>query len=376
MGLVVAQAADWSFANHNPQDIKNAGYAIGLRYLGNDARCIDIPERNAFYASGLRLSVIGQAGSVTRPRSGYPGGRSDGLFFQAEADELDWPNGKPILCAIADVGAGFPTENDIPVIKEYFRGLYDSISPRRPVGIYGPYFVLEAFRGDPRVFCFWQTAGGSGSGSGTGGSAFNPGDGSWRRLSSLACMYQQYGGELVPQTDHNQIFEASLNWSYHPSDNDQVKPKRGKKKNMTVFQVVETKDDSLWAEEVFFESLRLQGKPIPGVKRHTFVMWDSYVRHLETPEEVENYKIAAYVEAVDNSNNPDPYFKPSYIIRTEPMEDRWFSTQTLVPHDMAGFPQPMAVDVEDITVNAEITDEDKEDISQRTYSLVHADLAD
>lgn len=217
MATVYAVGADWSYANLAPQDIKNAGYSVALRYLGNDGRCMDVAERDEIYRVGLRLACIGQRGNVDRPRSGYPGGFEDGRFFQGEADEMGWPNHKPILCAIADVGAGFPTVQDLPAIKEYFRGLWEA--NRRPIGIYGPYWVLEEFRNDPRVYCFWQTAGGSGSGNGTGGSIHNEGDGSWRRLSSLTCLYQEYGDLRVPGTDHNEILEDNYKrWTFHPDD--------------------------------------------------------------------------------------------------------------------------------------------------------------
>ena len=166
MAVVYDVAADWSYADHDPQVIKDAGYKVALRYLGNDGRCLTFQERDDIYRVGLRLAVIGQRGAVARPRSGYPGGREDGAFYQAEADEMGIPNHKPILCAIADVGDGFPQYSDIGAIKEYFRGIWET--NRRPIGIYGPYWVLEEFRNDPRVFCYWQTAGASGSGSGTG----------------------------------------------------------------------------------------------------------------------------------------------------------------------------------------------------------------
>lgn len=216
---VFSSAVDLSYAGSTMDygRVRAAGYSIVLRYLGSDSRCLTVAERDRIYAAGLRLGFIGQRGAVDRPRGGYPAGREDGAFFEQWADRMGVPAHKPILCAIADVGNGFPTTADLPAIDRYLQGLWETIS--RPVGIYGPYWVLEHFRGDPRVFCFWQTAGGSGSGQGTGGQIHNQGDGSWRRLSDLACMYQEYGSVLVPSTDHNVVLVPHhQDFTYHPSD--------------------------------------------------------------------------------------------------------------------------------------------------------------
>jgi hypothetical protein len=219
MPSIVATGVDLSYAGSgmNYDTVKAKGYSIVGRYVGTDSRCLTIPERDRIYAAGLRLYLIGQRGPVTQPRGGYKQGLADGAFFDSEADKLAYPVTKPILCAIADVGDGFPTTQDLPVIKDFFKGLWESI--RRPVGIYGPYWIIEAFRGDPRVFCYWETAGASGNGNGTGGSAFNPGDNSWRRLSDLACMYQEYSNPPIPGTDHNQVYESNLRmFTWHPDD--------------------------------------------------------------------------------------------------------------------------------------------------------------
>lgn len=217
---IIATGVDLSYAGARMDyaNVKRKGYVLAARYLGNDSRCLTVQERNKIHSEGLRLAVIGQRGAVDRPRGGYAAGREDGLFFDDWANRMGVPLNKPILCAVADVGNGFPTTNDLPAIKEFFRGLWESI--RRPVGIYGPYWVLEAFRGDGRVFCFWQSAGGSGSGQGTGGQAFNQGDGSWRRLSSMACMYQEYGSVAIDGTDHNQVYMDPREFTWHPDDTD------------------------------------------------------------------------------------------------------------------------------------------------------------
>lgn len=216
---VFAAAVDASYAGRSMDyaAVRRAGYSIVLRYLGSDARCLTVPERDRIYAAGLRLGVIGQRGAVDRPRGGYAAGRADGAFFEDWANRMGWPARKPILCAVADVGGGFPTTSDLPVIGQFLQGLWETIS--RPVGIYGPYWVLEHFRNDGRVFCFWQSAGGSGSGTGTGGRIHNAGDGSWRRLSDRACMYQEHGSVVLPGTDHNPVLVPDYgDFTFHPTD--------------------------------------------------------------------------------------------------------------------------------------------------------------
>jgi Domain of unknown function (DUF1906) len=222
---VFATAIDCSYAGSTMDygAVRRSGYSLVARYLGDDPRCLTPAERDRIYAAGLRLAVIGQRGAVDRPRGGYAAGRADGAFFEDWANRMGWPPHKPILCALADVGAGFPTTSDLPAIDQFLQGLWETIS--RPVGIYGPYWVLEHFRGDRRVFCYWESAGGSGSAVGTGGQAHNAGDGSYRALSSLACMYQEYGGVAITGTDHNQVLVAdATDFTYHPSDIDGPTP--------------------------------------------------------------------------------------------------------------------------------------------------------
>jgi hypothetical protein len=230
MATIHHTGVDYSWGRPNLADVKTKGYKLVMRYLGNTSRDITVLERDRIYQAGLRLGLIGQLGAVDRPRGGYKQGLEDGTFFRNEAKELGWPKGKPILCAVADVGTppgrpAFPTWQDLPQIREFKRGLFDGLAGEYTLGIYGPEWILEQFRGDPQIVCFWQCAGGSGNGQGTGGSAYNAGDGTWRKLSNLACMYQEYGSVSVPETDHNQVFEKNLRiFTHHPDDTSEEIP--------------------------------------------------------------------------------------------------------------------------------------------------------
>lgn len=326
MATVHAIAADWSYARPNPVDVKNKGYSVALRYLGNDARCITLQERDAIYAAGLRLGVIGQLGAVSRPRGGYPQGKSDGAFWQAEADEIGWPDDKPILCAIADVGGGFPTPADIPVIKEYFTGIWEA--NRRPIGIYGPYWVLEAFRGDDRVFCFWQTAGASGSGTGTGGSIHNEGDNSWRRLSSLVCMYQEYGNVLIPNTDHNEILEPHYEtWTYHPDDEHKT-PEEVEEEEMPIIHIwTSSKNNRDWLEAVPGFEVPEEGgwdHPWAGLATWEAIEGDNTIRQL-SQENADLLRAIAYIQATNGDKVT--------IVEDGFMETKWFRSRTWIPSD-------------------------------------------
>lgn len=221
-------AVDYSYARPDPQALIDAGYTVVLRYLGRDSRCINRAELRRLHDAGLAVALIGQT-TILRPLSGTPGGREDARKYNDLAAELDAPDWLPIFY-VCDVGTeggrSFPRTSDVPVIRDYCSGILDT--PGRPVGEYGPYWVLEALRdlavNNRRIECWWQTAGASGSGSGTGGS-IRTGDGSVRRLSSLACMFQHYSypdtaswgaRSFGDQIDHNDILMEPVTWAWHP----------------------------------------------------------------------------------------------------------------------------------------------------------------
>jgi hypothetical protein len=240
----ISYGVDYSSARPTPQSLVDAGYTVVFRYLADDSRGLTAPERDALHAAGLRIALVAES-STRRPLAGYTGGQEDARRYNALADRLDAPATTPIYYCV-DVGGGFPALADYPLIRSYFEGLLSI--PGRPVGCYGPYPILEdiALLGiDRRVEHHWQTAGGSGGGQGSGGSVRNAGDGSVRRLSKLACAYQEYGGQRITPasaTDHNQIFMDPSAWSWHPSDEEED--------DMAGAVIQWTKPGSQWAREV------------------------------------------------------------------------------------------------------------------------------
>jgi hypothetical protein len=315
---IVGQALDYSGARPSPQLIRDRGYDVVLRYLGDDWKGLGKGELQDLFDAGVRVALLGQRGQVDRPRGGRPQGRADGNYFEQWANYLRWPDDKPIICAIGDVGdpdgsgpkPGFPLESDLPAIREYFQGITDT--NRRPLGIYGPYWVLEAFRGDARVKVFMQSAGGSGSGQGTGGTAFNAGDRSYRRLSDLTSLYQEYGSVVIPDTDHNQIYDPDFRrWSYHPDDDD--KPAQ-EEDDMPQKIIISSKPGSAYVEEVLGVGANAQG--------HAFVVEGTDVMHLG-PDEIDLLRALIYLEAV-GSNPPT---RPSIVDSSAtPLDDVWFTT--------------------------------------------------
>jgi hypothetical protein len=346
MANIVASAVDYSWGRPSPQDIRNKGYTIVIRYVGNpatDGRCISPAERDGLYNAGLRLATVAQYGAVDDPRGGYDRGAARGRQASAGLDLIGWPKSKPVIVAVGDVGdpdgggprPGFPQASDVQNIKDFFRGFKDNCP--WPCGVYGPYWLLEALSKDliaVGIFCYWQTAGGSGNGEGTGGSAYNPGDGTWRRLSIHACMYQQYGGETVPATDHNQVYghHDTNEFTYHPNDGS-TSPIPPKDEDMAITHIwTSTKANRDWLTEVagFVDGVPSGAPPIEGGWEHPWAglaAWECEegvgdIRML-TGENHDLLNAVRYIQAVNHL--------PVTIVDDGAMESKWFRAKTLKP---------------------------------------------
>lgn len=194
------QALDYSYDRPDPALIWNAGYRAVGRYLGHDARCLTNGEKDRLFDQGLRIFLFCQT-TVERPLSGYAGGSNDADKYNMYADEVGWPKHMPLLY-VTDVGKTESTKTPFPQvihhdsIRAYYQGVKDRSAQMgyRPVGMYGPYSIVELLR-FMDLYCYVQTAGDAVSvpGDPTGGWIVNAGDGSRRKYSDLACMYQMYG---------------------------------------------------------------------------------------------------------------------------------------------------------------------------------------
>lgn len=204
---------DYSWARPHPTLIAAHGNVGAMRYLSYEpGKNLTKDEIAALHREGLGVGVVWET-TADRANSGYTGGQHDAGVANAQADALGLPLTLPIFYAV-----DFDPPN-MARITDYFRGILDA-SPPRAVGVYGSYPVVETVAGincaGRVVRCYWQTAGWSGSGSGSGGS-YRCADGSVRRLSKRACMFQDVGEGPVPGTDRNAVLDPTLDWLWHPA---------------------------------------------------------------------------------------------------------------------------------------------------------------
>lgn len=338
---IVANAVDYSYARPAPSLLKAAGYVIAARYVGNpngDARVLSPEELHGLWMEGIRVVPIAQYGAVDRPRGGYNQGLWDGDRANFGLNLNKWPRHKPVILAVGDVGdpdgggpkPPFPLESDYPIIKQYLKGFMDRCL--WDAGVYGPYWLIERLANDPEtapwIVCYWQTAGQSGNGEGTGGSAFNPGDRTWRRLSIHADMYQQYGGEPVPGTDHNQVYEVDYDYfTYHPKDDEILE----EDEEMPVTHIwTSSKNNREWLEELEYvlpPAVVADGgwdSVWAGLGCWETIDGQNTIRWL-TQENLDLLKAVIWVQAVNG-------LKPT-IVDEGFQETKWFRSKTVVPFD-------------------------------------------
>lgn len=325
----MGDALDYSYARPDPNHIRDSGYELVFRYLGNDSRCLTPSERDRLHAAGLRIALIGQT-TIKRPLSGYSGGWNDADAYNWSADILGAPKHVPIIYVV-DVGKvegtnqSFPLQQHWPAITDYFRGIIDCSNAKghRPVGGYGPYSVVENVLRNLPMHCYWQTAGDTYNvmGEGSGGSIVNLGDGSRRKVSSAACAYQMYGGVRVADTDHNVILKRPVtDWSWHPNDPAPGPEEEDEEDDMAKIVYAQTKPGSEWA-------LKVLGNNAQG---HWFSMSGGIVRHIG-PAEKEHLDKWLYIEAVSGV----PEAKRSIQRVNDPIDDHEFTAgNSFVSRDM------------------------------------------
>lgn len=186
-----------------------AGYAFTLRYLPPSRYGVTAGERDRIHATGLGLGLIWQI-EADRSLRGAGQGVADAQRANQEADRMGAPEWLRIPYVAADFGA---TEAQYRgPIADYARAF--TVNSTRPCMPYAPYLGVEILCGQLRINPFgWQCAGYSGTGQGSGGS-YRCGDGSVRRLSRYAAMFQDVGAR-VPSTDHNVVLaDVNVDWAW------------------------------------------------------------------------------------------------------------------------------------------------------------------
>jgi hypothetical protein len=208
---------DYSWSRPTPQSLRERGYTGAMRYLSHEpGKNLSARERDALWAAGIAVGLVWES-NPGRPLQGFKAGVDDAREANRQAAALGWPTGTPIAYAV-----DFDPANRMGAVQDYFHGVLSAGG--RPVGIYGSYGVIEASAGwqweGRRVECFWQCAGWSGSGSGTGGS-IRLDDGSTRRVSRHACLYQDISETRMPGTDHNHVL-GHVAFLHHPDQQVQA----------------------------------------------------------------------------------------------------------------------------------------------------------
>lgn len=200
---------DYSWGRPDPAGLAARGYVAAMRYLGSSSRDLSAAELRRLHDAGLAVGLIWET-VARRPLDGYDAGRSDARRANEHADSLGAPGWLPIFYAV-DFGA---TALQIAgPVADYFDGVRSV--PGRPVGCYGSYPTVEHLMGEGLAVCAWQCAGWSGSGAGSGGS-MRCLDGSVRRRSRHACMFQDVPERPVPGEDLNHVLLEPVEWVWHP----------------------------------------------------------------------------------------------------------------------------------------------------------------
>lgn len=202
MGLLFPAVVDHSYGRPGPRAVKDAGYLGALRYLGDptDGRTIQSAELWSYINEGLSVGFILE-GKADRVLGGAGVGATDGQRIDWYMNALGVPTSVPVLGVAVDINA---TGNQLRgPIADYARAMISHST--HPILPYGDYDVMEILCGELNLFpCGWQCAAWSGLGQGSGGS-YLCNDGTRRRLSKYACMYQDVAYVLNNTCDHNGI---------------------------------------------------------------------------------------------------------------------------------------------------------------------------
>lgn len=185
-----------------------AGYTFVLRYGPPSIYKASMAECEAIRAAGLAFGHIFQV-QADRALRGAAQGAEDGRTLDQWATDC----GAPLTTRLIYVATDFEA-TDAQVrgpIAEYARAFDQAC--RRPTMPYGHYRAMEILCGELKIAPYgWQCAAWSGAGSGSGGS-FRCNDGSVRRLSKYAAMFQDVGYVLGGRADSNVTFRT-VDWAW------------------------------------------------------------------------------------------------------------------------------------------------------------------
>jgi len=145
--MPVALAFDASFTYFPVEEVKAAGYAVGMYYTGPARPSADLCQ--SYVNNGVGVVLI-QESSPDRATEGYAAGVADGQYAAQRCAEIGYPPGSTILFALSDGSAGYPNQEWQRVnIGLYCHGVSDSIGAYNAAG-YGNRLAVDVSRGVPK----------------------------------------------------------------------------------------------------------------------------------------------------------------------------------------------------------------------------------
>lgn len=185
------------------------GYAGILRYAPPSRYAATVAECQRYRSWGWGFGLIFQV-QADRSLRGGAQGADDARRLNQFADECEIPGDVALTYVLMDPVGAAPSFADLDgPMSDYARAWRDTSD--RPVLPYADYRSGEHVVAKGIVDRFWQTAGWAGSGQGSGGT-IRCSDGSVRRLSRHAVMFQDVGQPDHPQLDRNHVLVDEVDW--------------------------------------------------------------------------------------------------------------------------------------------------------------------
>lgn len=202
MARLFPAVTDHSWGRPGAHAIRDAGYLGVMRYVGDpkNGKFISEEEMKEYHDAGLFVGFVNE-GDARDVLDSPDKARERARITNSWMDKFGVPDNIHIMGVVVDFDA--TVQQTRGPIADYARAYKEA--SKRPVLPYGSYVVLETLCGELGIFpCGWQTCGWSGFGKGSGGS-YPCSDGTNRRLSIYACMFQDVNYVLNDTSDHNGI---------------------------------------------------------------------------------------------------------------------------------------------------------------------------
>jgi hypothetical protein len=154
-GAYMTQVLDYSAGYPGAQAILDAGYSGAVRYIGfpDRPKCTTAGELTDFDAHGAGMALVFE-NTTTDWRGGYGTGQASGRRARDHANNIGFPDNRPIYMAIdQDV----VTSGEFNVMLDYLRGASASLGGTQMTGVYGEADVIDRARDAGAAAWYWQT---------------------------------------------------------------------------------------------------------------------------------------------------------------------------------------------------------------------------